>query len=68
MNKFNMSTTDAAVAAIALDRAASAPLHVQLTSQLRDMILSGRIAPGGRLPGSRAFAGDLGVSRITVTT
>ena len=68
MNKFNMSTTDAAVAAIVLDRAASAPLHVQLTSQLRDMILSGRIAPGGRLPGSRAFAGDLGVSRITVTT
>jgi GntR family transcriptional regulator/MocR family aminotransferase len=40
---------------------------VQLTGQLRDMILSGRIAPGGRLPGSRAFASDLGVSRITVT-
>ncbi len=68
MNKFNMSTTDAAIAAIALDRTSAAPLHVQLTSQLRDMILSGRIAPGGRLPGSRAFAGDLGVSRITVTT
>lgn len=68
MSKFNMSTTDAAIAAISLDRAGAAPLHVQLTSQLRDMILSGRIAPGGRLPGSRAFAGDLGVSRITVTT
>ncbi len=68
MNKFNMSTTDAAIAAIALDRTVSAPLHVQLTSQLRDMILTGRIAPGGRLPGSRAFAGDLGISRITVTT
>jgi GntR family transcriptional regulator/MocR family aminotransferase len=63
-----MSTTDAAIAAIALDRAGAAPLHVQLTSQLRDMILSGRIAPGGRLPGSRVFASDLGVSRITVTT
>jgi len=68
MNKFNMSTTDAAIAAIALDRTSAAPLHVQLTGQLRDMILSGRIAPGGRLPGSRAFASDLGVSRITVTT
>ncbi|MEM9472244.1 MAG: PLP-dependent aminotransferase family protein, partial [Pseudomonadota bacterium] len=68
MSKFSMSTTDAAIAAISLDRAGAAPLHVQLTSQLRDMILSGRIAPGGRLPGSRAFAGDLGVSRITVTT
>ncbi len=63
-----MSTSDAAIAAIALDRASSSPLHVQLTGQLRDMILSGRIAPGGRLPGSRAFASDLGVSRITVTT
>ncbi|MGI9511673.1 MAG: PLP-dependent aminotransferase family protein [Anderseniella sp.] len=68
MNKFNMSTTDAAIAAISLDRGGAAPLHVQLTSQLRDMILSGRIVPGGRLPGSRAFASDLGVSRITVTT
>ena len=68
MSKSNISTTDAAIAAIALDRDGTAPLHVQLTGQLRDMILSGRIAPGGRLPGSRAFAGDLGVSRITVTT
>ena len=68
MSKSNISTTDAAIAAIALDRASTAPLHVQLTGQLRDMILSGRIAPGGRLPGSRVFAGDLGVSRITVTT
>jgi len=68
MSKSNISTTDAAIAGIALDRASRTPLHVQLTSLLRDMILSGRIAPGGRLPGSRAFAGDLGVSRITVTT
>ncbi|MEO1159940.1 MAG: PLP-dependent aminotransferase family protein [Pseudomonadota bacterium] len=68
MDKFNISTTDAAIAAIALDRGSAAPLHVQLTGQLRDMILSGRIAPGGRLPGSRVFASDLGVSRITVTT
>ena len=68
MDEFNMSTADAAIAAIALDRTSTAPLHVQLTGQLRDMILSGRIAPGGRLPGSRVFASDLGVSRITVTT
>lgn len=68
MSNSNMSTTDAAIAGIALDRTSRTPLHVQLTSLLRDMILSGRIAPGGRLPGSRAFAADLGVSRITVTT
>lgn len=68
MTNSNISTSDAAIAGIALDRASRTPLHVQLTSLLRDMILSGRIAPGGRLPGSRAFAGDLGVSRITVTT
>ena len=59
---------DAAIAAISLDKTADQPLHVQLTAQLRELILSGRILPGERLPASRALAGDLGVSRITVTT
>ncbi len=43
-------------------------MHVQLTQQLRSLILSGRIGPGARLPSSRALAADLGVSRLTVTT
>ncbi len=62
------STRDAAVAAIVLDKLCAQPLHIQLTGQLRDLILSGRILPGERLPASRALAVDLGVSRITVTT
>ena len=36
--------------------------------QLRDGILSGRFAAGDRLPASRELAGQLGVSRHTVTT
>ncbi len=61
-------TEDAAISAITLDKTADQPLHVQLTGQLRELILSGRILPAERLPASRALAKDLGVSRITVTT
>jgi GntR family transcriptional regulator/MocR family aminotransferase len=68
MSNLNKSTTDAAIAAITLDKASGQPLHVQLTGQLRGLILSGRILPGERLPASRSLANDLGVSRITVTT
>lgn len=39
-----------------------------LYEQLRDAILSGRVAPGERLPASRDLAHQLGVSRHTVTT
>lgn len=73
MRNYDRSTVgagadDAASTAISLDKTADQPLHVQLTGQLRDLILSGRILPGERLPASRALARDLGVSRITVTT
>jgi GntR family transcriptional regulator/MocR family aminotransferase len=68
MSNLNKSTTDAAIAAITLDKASGQPLHVQLTGQLRGLILSGRILPGERLPASRSLANELGVSRITVTT
>lgn len=36
--------------------------------QLRDGILTGRFAAGDRLPASRELAGQLGISRHTVTT
>jgi GntR family transcriptional regulator/MocR family aminotransferase len=51
---------------IALEGAGSAPLHRQLYDQLRDAIVSGRLARGVRLPSSRALAESLGVSRSTV--
>jgi GntR family transcriptional regulator/MocR family aminotransferase len=38
-----------------------------LEHALRDAIRSGRLAPGSRLPSSRALAADLGISRGTVS-
>src|SRR5215475_11765007 len=46
-----------------LDRDSGQPLRAQLESGLRDAIRDGRLQPGERLPSSRAFARELGVSR-----
>lgn len=54
-------------AMIDLNRADDEGLVAQLTSQLRGLIAAGRLAKGGALPSSRRLAGDLGVSRNTVT-
>lgn len=43
-------------------------LSGQLYEQLRDAIVGGRLRPGDKLPPSRQLAGQLGVSRHTVTT
>lgn len=51
---------------IALDPRRSVPLHRQIYDELRAAILSGRLAPGVRLPSTRSLADDLGVSRNTV--
>jgi GntR family transcriptional regulator / MocR family aminotransferase len=48
---------------LALDRERDEPLRVQLERELRDAIRSGRLAPGERLPSSRALAAELGLSR-----
>ena len=53
-------------ATIALDRASSTALHRQLYDQLRDAILSGRFAPGTRLPSTRELANELDLARNTV--
>ncbi len=60
-------TTKSAVLPIALDRSDDHPLHRQLYEQLRDVILTGRLEPGIRLPASRTLARDLEISRNTVT-
>lgn len=49
-----------------LDPASPKPLSVQLASALREMILSGGLRAGDRLPATRTVAADLGVSRTTV--
>jgi GntR family transcriptional regulator/MocR family aminotransferase len=53
-----------ALFAVALRRDEPEALSRQLYVQLRDLILSGRIAAGARLPSTRALAADLAVSRI----
>src|ERR687891_2313138 len=52
--------------ALALDPAASRPLHRQIYFAIREAILDGRLKSGARLPATRALAADLGVSRNTV--
>jgi GntR family transcriptional regulator/MocR family aminotransferase len=54
------------LALASLDRTGEAPLQTQLYADLRRSILAGRIAAGSRLPPTRRFAAELGVSRNTV--
>jgi len=46
-----------------LDRYSGLPLRSQLEDGIRDAIRDGRLQPGERLPSSREFARELGVSR-----
>lgn len=52
---------------IDLDRRHAAPLMRQLYEELRAAIAGGRLRQGDRLPSGRALAGQLGVSRNTVS-
>ena len=51
---------------IQLDRDASTPIVEQLAEQLRFHLATGRFRTGERLPSTRAFGGQLGVSFHTV--
>jgi GntR family transcriptional regulator/MocR family aminotransferase len=51
-----------------LDSDPRAGVARQLYEQLRDAIVSGRLSEGERVPPSRELAGELGISRHTVTT
>lgn len=50
---------------LGIDRDSSTPIAAQLTSAIRDAILSGALAAGQRLPSSRTLARDQNVSRTT---
>jgi GntR family transcriptional regulator / MocR family aminotransferase len=52
---------------VELDRTSDLPLHEQLESALRERIRSGGLTAGARLPSTRGFAIELGVSRGVVT-
>ena len=62
------SFDDAALLDVVLDRHADQPLFEQLIQALRQIILSGRLGPGSKLPSSRKFASELSVSRVTIVT
>ncbi|MFK0165182.1 PLP-dependent aminotransferase family protein [Rhizobium sp. NPDC090279] len=47
------------------DRSSKTPISVQLGCALREMILSGELKPGQRLPSSRTLANDQSISRTT---
>ncbi|HET7399768.1 MAG TPA: GntR family transcriptional regulator [Intrasporangium sp.] len=51
---------------IAVDPGASEPPFEQVRAQLADLIESGRLLTGDRLPTVRALAGDLGLAANTV--
>lgn len=51
---------------VALDPSLQRPLHRQLYDALRVAIVSGRLPGGARLPSTRQFALEIGVSRVTV--
>jgi GntR family transcriptional regulator/MocR family aminotransferase len=59
-------TGGALLLSLGLDRDAARPISTQLYAALRDVILSGGLSAGERLPASRTLAQDLGVSRTTV--
>ncbi len=51
---------------VQIDPASSRPIGTQLYTSLRELMLSGAIATGVRLPATRTLAQDLGISRTTV--
>jgi GntR family transcriptional regulator/MocR family aminotransferase len=57
-----------AVAAGALDPRAAQPLYRQLYERLRQAILRGNLAPGSKVPSTRALADELRIARNTVVT
>ncbi|HKY03961.1 MAG TPA: PLP-dependent aminotransferase family protein, partial [Blastocatellia bacterium] len=52
----------------ALDRDSHTPLYSQIVAQVREMIRSGALKMGDRLPANRELAETLGVNRTTVST
>lgn len=51
---------------VRLDRADPRPLGTQLADQMRQLVLTGALADGDRMPASRPLAADLGVSRAVI--
>lgn len=59
-------TGGALLLSLSIDRRSGRPVGTQLLTALREIILTGGLAPGERMPASRTLARDIGVSRTTV--
>jgi GntR family transcriptional regulator/MocR family aminotransferase len=55
-----------ALVALEIDRSGPVPIYLQLAGRLREAIAAGRLPIGVKLPSTRVFADELGVSRNTV--
>jgi len=51
---------------ISIDRTSSVPIYLQISRQIRDLITTGKLPAGFRLPPERRLAQALGVNRSTV--
>lgn len=50
---------------IVISNASDKPIYEQVSSQIKDLIVSGELAEGAQLPSIRALANSLGISAIT---
>ena len=50
---------------IIISNSSDRPIYEQITTQIKDSIVSGELAAGDQLPSIRALANDLGISAIT---
>ena len=51
---------------IHVDKTDKLPVYLQISQQLADLIITGRLSPGTKLPGSRKMSEFLGVNRNTI--
>lgn len=56
----------AATLELGIDRTETEAFQSQIARQVRELVLSGRLKPGARLPSSRTLSEQLGVARATV--
>jgi len=56
----------AVLSSIKIDKNADKKISIQLYMALRDLLLTGALTPGARLPATRTLAQEIGVSRTTV--
>ena len=62
----SLSKENSGVWNIRLDKAAAEPVYLQIAAAVRELLRSGRIAPGAALPPEQILAKQFGVSRMTM--